>query len=214
VLDDRAAVQLAQSEAQESFVRSFAYASGPAYALLLDDSGRAWRKSIRAASDISELARRAYGIAAINPAEAEKIIGRYRGARMIADERARETSRIATEARLRATFVEGPSLRLPAAGSFNYSFNPTNATPLPGFGTVYQAARVTDDWGILEVSSGGVLIERSAGGLVSGVVVPNPKIDGDRISGDGWSLTLSPGWITAAGSKKDDIAVKKAEQNE
>jgi hypothetical protein len=33
-LPDRAAVHLAQSEQQESFVRSFAYASGPAYALL------------------------------------------------------------------------------------------------------------------------------------------------------------------------------------
>lgn len=209
VLNDRAAIQLAQSESQESLVRSFAYASGPAYALLLDNSGTPWRKNIRATSDLSEMTRRAYGITAINPADAENLIGRYNGARMLADERARETRRITTEARLRATFLDGPSLRLPIASAFNYSFNPNNATPLPGVGTIYETARVTDEWGILEVASGGVLIERAPGGNVSGVVVPNPKIGGDKITGDGWSLTLSNDWIAAAGAKKDETVVKK-----
>jgi hypothetical protein len=208
VLNDRAAVQLAQSETQESLVRSFAYASGPAYALLLDASGKPWRKNIRARSDLSEMTRRAYGITAINPPNADKLIARYNGARMIADERARETRRIATEARLRATFLDGPSVRLPAAGAFNYSFNPNNATPLPGIGTVYETARVTDEWGILEVAAGGVLIERSANGDVSGVVVPNPRIDGDKISGEGWTLTLSAGWVAAAAAKNQTVVRK------
>ena len=210
VLNDRAAVQLAQSETQESLVRSFAYASGPAYALLLDASGKRWRKDVRGTSDLSEIARRAYAIPAINPADADKLIARYNGERMIADERARETRRIAAEARLRATFLDGPSLKLPAAGAFNYSFNPNNATPLQGAGTVYETARVTDEWGILEVASGGVLIERSANGGVSGVVVPNPKIDGGKISGNGWTLTLSSGWIAVPGAKNNEIVVRKA----
>ena len=210
VLNDRAAVQLAQSETQESLVRSFAYASGPAYALLLDASGTPWRKSIRATSDLSELTRRAFGIAAVNPLDAERLVTRYGATRMIADERAREARRIATEARLRVTFLDGSSLRLPAAGAFNYSFNPNNAVPLPGLGTVYETARVTDEWGILEITSGGVLIERSANGAVIGVIVPNPKIDGEKISGEGWTLTLSSGWTTAAGAKADQIVVKKA----
>ena len=209
VLNDRAAVQLAQAETQESFVRSFAYASGPAYSLLLDNVGIPWRKTIRATSDLSELARRAYGIAMVNAANAENLITRYNGARMIADERARDARRIATEARLRATFIEGPTLKLPAAGAFNYSFNPNNATPLPGIGTVYETGRVTDEWGILEVASGGMLLERSANGLVSGVIVPNPKIEGDKISGDGWTLTLSPGWTTASRANSNQIVVKK-----
>ena len=210
VVNDRAAVQLAQSETQESLVRSFAYASGPAYALLLDGSGTPWRKNIRAVTDLSEMTRRVYGIAAINPADADKLIARYSGARMIADERARETRRVAAEARLRAMFVDGASLRLPAAGAFNYAFNPNNATPLPGIGTVYETARVTDEWGVLEVASGAVLIERTANGMVSGVVVPKPKIDGNKISGDGWTLTLSPGWVAAPGARDNQTAVRKA----
>ena len=210
-LSDRAAVQLAQSETQESFVRSFAYASGPAYALLLDASGTAWRKAIRASSDLSDLTRRAYDIPPVSAAASDNLIARYSGARMMADERARETRRIAAEAKLRMIFLDGPTLRLAASGAFNYSFNPNNATPLPGIGTVYETARVTDEWGILEVVSGGVLIERS-NGLVTGVVVPNPKAVGGKISGDGWNLTLSPGWIGEAGAKKDQTVVRKGSQ--
>ena len=37
------AVQLARQEEQPSFVRSFAYASGPAYGVLLDECGQKWR---------------------------------------------------------------------------------------------------------------------------------------------------------------------------
>lgn len=208
-LNDRIAVQLAQSEPQESFVRSFAYASGPAYALLLDESGRPWRKRVRASSDLSEMVRGAYGIGTVNTANAESLIDRYTGARMVADERARETKRLANETRLRSTFVTGARLRLPMAGSFSFSFNPNGATPIQGVGTVYETSRVTDKWGVLEVESGGVLIERNLDGLVTGVTVSNPVFDNGKVSGKGWKLTLSPGWTAAPGASAEEFVIQK-----
>ena len=63
VLPDRAAVQLAQQEEQPSFVRSFAYANGPAYGLLLDASGlKEWREGL-SKRDLGELLASAFKIA-------------------------------------------------------------------------------------------------------------------------------------------------------
>jgi hypothetical protein len=207
--NDRVAVQLAQFEPQESHVRSFAYASGPAYALLLDESGRAWRRKISSSSDLSEMVRDAYGIGALNTAKAESLIDRYTGARMVADERAREARRIANETRLRSIFVTGVRLRLPMAGAFSFSFNPNGAIPIQGVGTVYESSRVSDNWGVLEVDSGGVLIERNRDGLVSGVVVPKPVVTGDKATGTGWRLTLAPGWIAAPGASREEFVIKQ-----
>jgi hypothetical protein len=208
VLSDRAAVQLAQSEPQESFVRSFAYASGPAYALLLDESGKAWRKSLRASDDLSELARRAYGIGTIAPADADRLIDRYSGGRMIADEKQREKTRAENEARIRSIFIDGPRLRIPMAGAFSFSFNPNGAVSIAGVGTYYASSRITDKWGLLEVDSGGVLIEQRADGAMTGVVVAKPLITEGRITGAGWTLTLAPGWSVVPGATKEELVLK------
>jgi len=207
-LNDRAAVQLAQSEPQESFVRSFAYASGPAYALLLDASRIPWRRKLRASDDLSELTRRAYGIAAVDNAHADKLIDRYAGARMIADEKEREKKRVENEARIRSEFMEGPRLRLPVAGAFSFSFDPNGAVPIAGVGTYYQSSRITDSWGALEVESGGVLMERRPDGAITAVVVPRPVVSEGKISGAGWTLTLAPGWSAVEGQRKGELTLK------
>jgi len=207
VLHDRVAVQLAQAEPQESFVRSFAYASGPAYAILLDGSGTRWRKTIRESSDLSELVRKAYDIGNVTPGDADKLIDRYTGARMIAEEKAREQKRVENERRLRSIFVDGPRLRLPMAGAFNFSFDPNGAVSLPAIGTYYEHARITDKWGILEVESGGVVIETTPAGLFSGVVVAKPVLTNGTVSGSGWKLSLADGWKVVEGGRKDELVL-------
>ncbi|HVF40015.1 MAG TPA: hypothetical protein VM939_08940 [Gemmatimonadaceae bacterium] len=207
-LHDRAAVQLAQYEQQESFVRSFAYASGPAYALLLDAAGIPWRRGIRASSDLSAMTAQAYGIGRVEASLAEKLTDRYSGARMIADERARDAARVQNEVRLRARFVDGPTLTLPIGNSFSFSFDPNGAVSLPGVGTVYETSRITDEWGILEVTSGGVLLLRKADGIFTGVVVPAPKA-GQTTVGEGWLLTPEPRWSVQQGVRKGDLILRK-----
>lgn len=208
-LHDRVAVQLAQAESGESFSRSFAYASGPAYGLLLDDTGPAWRKRLTSSSDISDLARSAYGISAVDDKTADKLVHRYLGARMVADERARETKRLAREAELRRMFTSGARLTLPAAGAFSFSFNPNAVNPLQSLGTVYDGARITDSWGVLDAADGTVLITRDQSGHPTGVIAPNPAIDGDTLKGDGWKLELSPGWAVERGPDGAFTVVKK-----
>ncbi len=206
-LFDRVAVQLAQYEQQESFVRNFAYASGPAYGLLLDASEAQWRRRLDASSNLASLAAAAYAVTAHAAADSSVLVERYAASRMIADEISREARRIAQEAAMRSRFLDGPILSLPVGSKFTFAFDPNGAMVLPGIGTIYETARISDDWGSVEVSSGGVLMLRREDGMITGVVVPAPVISGTTITGAGWKITLAPGWGSRERPEKGSYTV-------
>jgi len=208
VLADRAAVQLTQQEQQPSFVRSFAYASGPAYGILLDGSGLNWRHELSSKSDLVKLLASALKIELPNgeAREARRRAERYDGDRVIAAETQREQSRQHMQANFRSRFIDGPVLELPATNDVRYTFNPQAVEVLErGGGTVYLTARVTDAWGVLTVTSGGVLLVRDANGRVKGWRVPAPPDPHKQpLHGDGWSLESAKGWTLQPGPRRGD----------
>jgi pimeloyl-ACP methyl ester carboxylesterase len=207
VLADRAAVGLEQREGSESLSRSFAYATGPAYGVLLDASGVPWRETMAEGGSLSELLDDAYGIDPV--AASEPRVGPYNGERVIAIENAREEERLAREAELRGRFVEGPVLRMAPGADFRFSFDPNQAVGLDGVGTVYETARVVDGWGILEVASGGAMFLRDDRGWITGVVVPAPAGSTDPpAAGEGWTLDVADGWEIAPGHRPGDWLVR------
>ena len=196
VLPDRAAVQLNNYEAMDNFARSFAYASGPAYGLLLDAAGAPWRKQLTQDSDLGELTQAAYRITPRDTAQLAQRIAFYAAERMVREERQRAEHFATMQRELRAKLVDGPTLALPVGAQFSYGFDPNGAIPLEGIGTVYQSVRVTDEWGVLEVESGGALLLRNDRGII-GVRVPAPTDELNPLKGNGWKLTLNPGWSVA-----------------
>ena len=54
--------ELTAAEGGESFVRTFAYASGPAYGLLLDAASPGWTRKVRASDDPAALLMRALAV--------------------------------------------------------------------------------------------------------------------------------------------------------
>lgn len=216
------AAELAAAEGRESLARSFAYASGPAYGLLLDASGMEWRRGASADSDLGELLARAYGVAvsgaegagpeasraAAEIAAAAAARGaRYGGAEVEAEERARAERRAEEVARLKARFVEGAVLRLPPEGDWRFTFDPRDAVTLDGYGTVYGRARIVAAWGMLEVERGGVLFTKE-GERITGFVVPvsDGAASGASV-GEGWRLELAPGWAVEPGERPGDRVV-------
>lgn len=209
LLADRAAVDLERREGSESFSRSFAYATGPAYGVLLDESGRPWREALGRGAVLGDLLEDAYDTEGPR-APAEGRVALYNGERVVAIETAREAERLAREADLRARFVDGPVLRMVPGAEFSFSFDPNDAVNLEGAGTVYGSARVTDVWGILEVDSGGALFPRNADGWFTGVIVPVPAgAPGPPTSGEGWSLTVAEGWELAPGDRAGDWVLRQ-----
>jgi len=217
VLPRRAASRLLREERGESFPRSFAYAAGPAYGLLLDAAADAglrgdWRTDLEPTTDLVEVVARVYDLAPTGPV-AERAAERatiYDGTHVFADEEAREARRAARIARYRARFVDGPVLTLPASGSVQYEFDPYRVESFPDRGQVYDVLAVRDAWGELEVTSGGALPTPSETGSVAAFRVPAPAgAEGEPIVGDGWSLTLAPGWRLAADAREGDVVVRR-----
>lgn len=186
-----------------SFVRSFAYATGPAYGMLLDQFDPGWRK--RLGDETRDLGTRlrdatrfkdAAGVTPLTAAAA-----RYDGAALRETETAREEKRLAQLQRNRARFVEGPVLKLDLI-HMRIQFNPSNLQPLDGVGTVYPTLRVTDDWGTLEVEDGAVM---SSDWKVVILAAPDAS---EPSRGPGWKLALNPGWTLAPGVRSGDYVLK------
>lgn len=207
---ERAAARLRREESAPSLVRSFAYASGPAYGLALDECDDGWRARIGPGVDLASLLAQALAWRA--PAELEHTADehsrRHGREEVAADERRRAEERARVEAELRARYVEGPVLTLALGAGMNYAFDPNDVTPLAGLGSVYGGARVVDEWGVLDAGASRALLLQPPDGAPSAAQVPAPRDPAARpLAGDGWSLSLAPGWTLAASTRAGDWKV-------
>ncbi len=213
-----AAIDLRQAYRKQTFVRSFAYISGPAYGVLLDDAKPGWRKGLKGELDLGALAGVAYGVTPLKPkeglsgppisidgSEALARAKRYDGEEIIALETKRDERRQRELAEARKKFVDGPVLVLKPGENFGYSFNPNNVIAVDENSVVYPELKVTDAWGILNVDGGAMLVREK--GMISRVVVPAPQAG--AMKGDGWELELKPGWELVAEGRPGDLTVSK-----
>ena len=199
---------LAEESRRESFVRAFAYASGPAYGLLLDEAAPGWTRRLRRTDDLAELLRARLRLAPTSDDQrvAASRARVYGGEDLTAAEARREEARRQVVADYRARLVEGPVLSIPLR-SMRMSFDPGNLVPLEGLGTVYPNIRVVDVWGVLNVSRGGALMNQT----YSAIVVSAPRdASGRPVRGDGWTLELNDGWVLAPGAREGDFVLKRS----
>lgn len=180
-------------EKERSFVRSFAYATGPAYAELLDAVQPDWRRTVTPDFAFGNAAAAAYHIAMPKPDKrlALAAVMKYGGKQIIAQEDARAKVTAARNARFTQALVDGPTLTLPL-GKFSISFDPRQVYSLPGHGSVYQTLTLGDAWGKLNVHGDGMALIPAA---FNSVTVPLTKsLAGTQLAGKDWSLTLNKGY--------------------
>jgi hypothetical protein len=191
---------LTVAETGESFVRTFAYASGPAYGLLLDTSSPGWTRRVRGTDDLATLLM---GALAVQPAsDPTAAAARYGGAEIRGFEAKREQERQGRLAELRQRFVDGPVLVIPGGGSG--MSDSRGAVVIPGIGTVYfHTFRSSGDWGTLEAENG-VLV--ASDGRIRRVPGPVRREDGS-FAGDGWTFKAAPGWVVREGARRGDYEV-------
>lgn len=196
-----AAGNLAHPDVSISFVRSFAYTSGPGYGLLLDERLPGWRAKLTPQSDLGQLLSKAIPGQRAVSAQARAL---YYGASEIQiAETDRAAKAEAQKARYRALLIEGPTLLLPKLGHF--SFNPSALISLGDAGTVYPTFHAVAEWGTLEVKDG-ILV----GAGFKSAALPAPKdITGSHLEGPGWTIDLASGWSAVPGSKQGDYVIHK-----
>ena len=199
---------LKEAAQKQTFVRSFAYASGPAYGILLDETKTNWRKNLKKEDDLGSSLQKRLSIKLPQNIEqaAELRAKNYDSDKLRAFETERENNRQKLLAEYRAKLVDGAVLELPIL-KMSMQMNPGTLVPLEPIGTVYPDIRIVDAWGILTVTKG-ALIKSD----FSKIYVSAPSsLSAPSIQGDGWTLELNAGWTVAAGERKGDYVVKKLE---
>jgi hypothetical protein len=190
-----------------TFIRSFAYLSGPAYGLLLDAQAAGWRKDLKANADLAaHLAKTlAVRLPALEPKNAHARAKRYRGEKLLGAEKERDKVRQKRIAEYRARFVDGPVLALPLQ-KLQISFDPRSVQPLEGVGMVYPSLQIVDRWGRLTASKGALVTADFKKVYVTAPREPKAR----PLRGEGWEIKLNPGWQVEPGERKGDFRAREA----
>ncbi|KRD28761.1 hypothetical protein ASE35_19605 [Lysobacter sp. Root916] len=183
-----------------SFVRSFAYATGPAYGLLLDEADPAWRDKLGSGQRLDQLLSAAMRLPDPDPKTLAARATHYDDGALRSAEEARDRQKRAQAAELTARLVDGPVLII-ALKKSNRQFNPQTLIPLGELGMVYPTLRLTGEWGALQVDSGGALLTAKQ------ATVSVKGADPSGIKGEGWRLDLAPGWSVRPGARAGDLIV-------
>ncbi len=190
-----------------TFNRSFAYATGPAYGLLLDSIGdTTWRSRLKPDTDLSELLLRGTGLLLPDDlSEASQARAQvYGGPALQVQEQERQQRRDVELAGYRSRFLAGPVLVIPLQKP-NVSFDPRNLIPVGEQGTLYPTLELSDEWGVLKVSGGALLSKDWSSVRVSAPAAPS---DGG-FEGEGWILQVRDGWTVLPGSRPGDFRLAK-----
>jgi len=200
---------LAMQKKASTFVRSFAYATGPCYGLLLDQYAPGWHNKLTVDHEFSFLLLQALDFSLPTNLEraTEQRAALYDGKALYTAEVEREQKLQAVLAAYRAKFLDGPVLTLKFE-HMHVQFDPRNLQPLEKAGTVYPTMRISDDWGVLEAKNG-ALMKPDWSAVV--VVAPSNS-EGNNIQGDGWTLDLKPGWKIVPANTKGSYAIAHTKQ--
>lgn len=187
-----------------SYPYTFAYETGPSYGLLLDMEVPDWRKGLTPASSLSGLLATAEHFQAPEPLEAAAVerANAYRPADIFISEDKRAREREHAIAEYRQLLVTGPVLEMPLA-HVNVSFDPNHVVPLGDEGNVYPAITISDDWGTIVVQKGALINKTFTAAYVSA------PTSADHLAGDGWKLSLKPGWKVVPGEKSGSFKIAR-----
>ena len=191
-----AARALRLMEDRPTLARSFAYSTGPAYGLLLDDLRPGWRLELRSGAGPARLAARATGVRFRVGPDLVATEARYEGPVVRAAEADRAAKREARRKELVGLLITGPILTFPLIKA-EFAFDPNRVESLDSLGTVYGGLRLSDQWGVLDVTTG---TGRVAANYQSATVPVGPGFDPAKPAGPGWRIDLARGWRVVADS--------------
>jgi len=186
-----------------TFVRSFAYLTIPLYGTLLSKSDKYWNKQIDNNTNLTDFFIKSFRLHIPDTLGVE-IINQYGLSEINPDETIREERINQLKVEYKAKFIEQPHLEI-TFEKMSVSFDPRNIMPIEGYGTVYPTLRVSDNWGILNVSDGALL-----GTNWDKITISEPTlINKDKVIGNGWTIDLNSGYFIEKNSSDKNYSLKK-----
>jgi hypothetical protein len=182
-----------------TFVRAFAYGTGPAMGVLLDQFSRGWRDSVRAKRELGALLAQSIDFRAPperNLASAARARARdYGWDEVDRAEAGRDSARAPVMREYRSRLQDGPTITLrQSMDSLSWSFDPTELVGFDLTSAVYPSGNFSAPWGKLTIERGGVLVANDFSRIRVGAPRTPFGAEARTINGDGWMLALNPGW--------------------
>lgn len=81
--------------------------------------------------------------------------------------------------------------------SLGWGYDPTALIAFDPTSTIYPSGNLTAPWGTLTVERGGVLLRNEFSTIRVGAPSATVAADIKQLTGDGWTLSLEPGWRIA-----------------
>ncbi len=204
--------EIKKIDSLSNYVRTFAYATGPAYAVFLNIADPGWRRHVTPAFKFATAISKVDSIPMPSPnkTEAMAAIDRHGGKKIIAQENKRAKKIAAQNKRYNKEFIKGSIISFPIIHS-KRSFNVRHITHFKGHGNVYGILTDHDVWGVLKVQDGDALLLPNK----SKIVLPiDHKMSGRNLSGDGWKATLNKDYKLAPDSSRSgSYVVVKADEH-
>jgi hypothetical protein len=200
-------------EATPTFVRAFAYGTGPAIGVLLDHFSPDWRKRVMTQRDIGAILARAihYQTPRDLAGTARARANDYGWREVDLSEAARDSARAPAMREYRARLDAGPTLTFrQSQDSLSWSYDPTELIAFDLYSTIYPSGNFSAPWGKLTVEKGGVLVRNDFSTIKVGAPHDAVSSQGTVVKGDGWTLELNPGWsLKADPSRPGSLIVEK-----
>jgi hypothetical protein len=195
----RVAQAVTEREHRGTYVRGFAYGTGPALGILLDHFAPAWRTEVRTQRDPAGLLARAIQF---QPPSSLGAVARdrareYKWAQVDSEESDRERARAPEMRMFQSRLVDGPTITFrQSRDSLAWGFDPNSLIGYDLSHTIYPSGSFSAPWGSLSADSGGVLVRNDMAVLT--VEAPTGELPpGRHVTGRGWTLDLNTGWKLA-----------------
>ncbi len=181
------------------FGNSFAYLTGPAYGLLIDEMIPDWRNSICSGKTLPDVISTEVAIPdTIDNTEIERISARYGLTEYLNKERNRLEARDKEDAELRARFSESKWLVIPN-DNINFGFNPSERlVAYDTIGVICNTMQLRGSFGTLEVGNGIMHTHNW-----SSFIIPYSEDHCDA------KISLNPGYAIEPVDEKSFTIVKK-----
>ncbi|HEY1952458.1 MAG TPA: hypothetical protein VGG76_06600 [Gemmatimonadaceae bacterium] len=164
-------------ESTPTFVRAFAYGTGPAVGVLLDHFAPGWRTSVATQQDLGVLLARAIGFRPPHDlaGAARERANEYGWSEIDSAEAARDSAREPAMKEYRQRLASGSTLTLhQSRDSLAWSFDPTELIAFDLYSTIYPSGSFSAPWGRLTVDHGGVLVQNDFSSIRV-PIIPRPR---------------------------------------
>lgn len=195
---------------QPSYVQLFAYQTVPAYGFMLAERNKHWNKEVNSNTNLTDYFNESFTFQTndISEEEIDSIGKQYEMASIILEETDREHKKLKQIAEYKSKFIEQPHFTI-LFEKKRVAYDTRYIVTLENLGFVYPTLTANDNWGILEVKEVGGFLNQDK----SSITITAPTtIEGRKISGEGWELTLNEGYELIKEEKSGNYTLKKIKE--